>query len=326
MNSYLTGDLSCRCSNDTTVNACLILQYHRVAWLEHDPLQLAVEPYRFESQMEYLAENFNVIPIDKLKFYLQTVIPFPPRTVVVTFDGGYADLVYTAKEILERFEICATVFPFSANMIKQEQSWWDTLEDYLIASSSQNQIELEIDNKFHQWPLKSTLNRLNAYDSLYEILSNKTQSHQRDIINQIKENLALEADEPDKHRMMNTQELKRLEENGLITVGGHTHNCVKLSLLDERRQFAEISKNKDILEETLGHKVEYFSYPFGSESGSHQNGLSRILEDSGFCMALGGCYGKVETETETNRYDLPRVKVGNWDLHGFHRFLTKFLD
>ncbi len=35
-----------------------VVQYSRVALLAHDPLQLAVQPYNFEAQIEYLAENY----------------------------------------------------------------------------------------------------------------------------------------------------------------------------------------------------------------------------------------------------------------------------
>jgi peptidoglycan/xylan/chitin deacetylase (PgdA/CDA1 family) len=82
--------------NETST--CLILQYHRVASLCFDPLQLAVEPYHFEQQMEYLAQNFNVVSMDEMKCHLETSQPFRQRTVAVTFDGGYSDVLYTVKK------------------------------------------------------------------------------------------------------------------------------------------------------------------------------------------------------------------------------------
>lgn len=305
-------------------NTCLILQYYRVALLCHDPLQLAVEPRKFEKQMEYLANDFNVISMDEMKQHLETATPFREKTVVVTFDGGYADVLYTAKEVLERCEVSATVFAASANIIKGRQFWPNELENFLIANHFQGQLEVEIDDQLYNWPLMNQHDRFRAYDDLYSILSNKTLSEQEAIVEQINRSLDLQAEELDNHRLMGAQELKMLEEGGLITIGGHTHNYVKLSLLPKWEQVEEISKNKDVLEEVLGHCIEYFSYPFGNDD-SHTAETINILKDFGFSLACGNCYGTVNLAEEKNYYDLPRVKVGNWNPFTFYRFMKGFL-
>lgn len=304
-------------------NTCLILQYYRVALLCHDPLQLAVEPRKFEKQMEYLANDFNVISMDEMKQHLETATPFREKTVVVTFDGGYADVLYTAKEVLERCEVSATVFAASANIIKGRQFWPNELENFLIANHFQGQLEVEIDDQLYNWPLMNQHDRFRAYDDLYSILSNKTLSEQEAIVEQINRSLDLQAEELDNHRLMGAQELKMLEEGGLITIGGHTHNYVKLSLLPKWEQVEEISKNKDVLEEVLGHCIEYFSYPFGNDD-SHTAETINILKDFGFSLACGNCYGTVNLAEEKNYYDLPRVKVGNWNPFTFYRFMKGF--
>ena len=124
---------------------------------------------------------------------------------------------------------------------------------------------------------------------------------------------------------MDAGELKQLESSGLITVGGHTHDYVKLSSLSESQQAEEILKNKNVLEEVLGHKIEYFSYPFGTNHGYTAETMG-ILEDIGFSLACGNSYGMVSLVETENRYDLPRVKVGNWNSFVFYRFLRRFFD
>jgi len=328
MHDFLSKDLpggSSAISRPIGAGACLVLQYHRVASLCFDPLQLAVEPYHFESQMEYLAQNFNVVSIDEMKHHLETSRPFGERTVVVTFDGGYTDVLYTAKEVLERFEVSATVFTSSVNIIEGGHFWWKELEDFLVANRFEGQLELEIDCQLREWPLMTELDKFRAYDDLYSILSNKTPSEQRTIIEQITRTLDLQAEELDSHRTMSAQELRKLEEGGLVTIGGHTHSYVKLSSLPRWRQIEEILRNKDILEEVLGHNIEYFSYPFGNDDGDTAATIS-ILEDIGYSLACGNSYGTVGIVGETSRYELPRVKVGNWKAFAFYRFLRRFFD
>jgi len=302
---------------------CLMLQYHRVALLAYDPLQLAVQAYRFEEQMEYLAENFNVISMDEMRQHLVTSIPFREKSVVVTFDIGYADVLYAAKEILERFKIFATVFVASANIIKKRQFWWDELENFLIANRFCSQLELEMDGRLYDWPLMTQHHRFKAYSDLYSILCDITPAEQNEIIEQITQNLDLQAEELDNHRTMDAQELKKLEESELITIGGHTHNCANLPLLSKCHQIEEVSKNKDILEEVLGHQIDYFSCPFAND---YTNETINILKNIGFKLACGNSYGTVGITGQTSCYDLPRVKVGNWSSFTFHKFLERFFE
>lgn len=304
-------------------NTCLVLQYHRVALPCNDPLQLAVEPCKFEQQMEYLSNHFNVISMNEMKQHLETATPFRGKTVVVTFDGGYFDVFYTAKEVLERCEVFATVFATSANIVNGGQFWPSELEKYFIANHYQGQLELEIDGKLCTWPLINQHDKFRAYDDLYLLLSNKIPPEQEAIIEQINQSLDLQVEELDNHRTMSAQELKKLEEGGLITIGGHTHNYVKLSSLPKWQQAEEISKNKDVLEEVLGHRIEYFSYPFGNDD-SHTAETIDILKDFGFSLACGNCYGTVNLAEEPNYYDLPRIKVGNWNPFTFYGFMKGF--
>jgi peptidoglycan/xylan/chitin deacetylase (PgdA/CDA1 family) len=310
-------------SEETKSNTCLVLQYCRVALLSHDPLQLAVEPCRFEKQIEYLANNFNVISVNEMKYHLERKTAFREKTVVLTFDVGYADVLYTAKEVLERYEVPAAVFATSANITTETQIWPNVLENYLIANRFQGRLDIEIDDELYRWPLTSQDDRFRAYDDLYSILSDKNPSEQKEIIGQINQSLELRANELDNNRTMNAHELKTLEEGELITIGGHTHNYVKLSSLPKWQQIEEVSKNKDVLEEALGHRIEYFSYPFGNDN-DHNADTVNVLKDIGFSLACGSCYGTVNLAEETHYYDLPRIKVGNWNQFTFYKFLKGF--
>jgi peptidoglycan/xylan/chitin deacetylase (PgdA/CDA1 family) len=310
-------------SEEIKSNTCLVLQYCRVALLCHDPLQLAVEPCKFETQMEYLAHNLNVISIDEMKQHLVSTTPFKEKTVVITFDGGYTDVLYTAKEVLERYQVPATVFATSANIPEVRQFWWSTLENFLIAGDSRDQLEIEIDGQLYVWSLMNQHSRFRAYDDLYSILSDKSPTEQEAIIEQIYQSLDLQAEELDNYRTMNVQELIKLEEGGFITIGGHTHNYVKLSSLPKWQRIEEISKNKEILEEILGHSIEYFSYPFGNDNKSTAETFN-MLENCGFSLACGNSYGTVSISDRTNRYDIPRIKIGNWNPFTFDRFLRGF--
>jgi peptidoglycan/xylan/chitin deacetylase (PgdA/CDA1 family) len=274
--------------------------------------------------MEYLATNCNVISMNDLRQHLETATPWRDRTVAVTFDGGYSDVLYTAKEVLERFEIPATVFVPSVNLIQRTRFWWDVLEDVLIAGDSCDPLVVETEGESYCWPLASQHDRFCAFDDLYGILSNQAPARQRELIAEILRGLDGPGEELDSHATLTAQELKKLEEGGLITVGGYTHHSVKLSLLSESEQRREIQDNKGILEEVVGHGIEYFAYPFGDEGG-YTTATWKILRDSGFRLSCRVSPDTVSvTETE-NVYELPRLAIRDWNPFTFHRYLNTFL-
>lgn len=306
------------------VEECLILQYHRVALLSHDPLRLAVRPCNFERQMEYLAAHFNVISLQELKRHLETATPFQAGAVAVTFDGGYSDVLYTAKEVLDRFEVPATVFVPSARLIERKQSWPDTLEDVLIAGEPRGPLVVELDDGSHRWPLAGWHDRLRAFDELYGILSDKRPAQQEEIVAEISRSLGGPRGDCDGHATLSVHELRRLEEDGRVTVGGHADHGVKLSVLPEWEQAREIGRNREILEEALGHGVEYFSYPYGHEDNPTA-ATKKIVKGSGFTLSCHGRSGTVSATGATDPYELPRLKVGDWNPFTFYRCLRAFL-
>lgn len=90
-----------------------VLMYHYIR-INPDPrdrtgFSLSVTPATFHAQMAYLARNhFNVIPLSRAVAAIRTHRPLPPRSVVLTFDDGYADFYTTAVPELRRYGFTAT--------------------------------------------------------------------------------------------------------------------------------------------------------------------------------------------------------------------------
>lgn len=80
----------------------VVLMYHAI---EHSSWRLAVTPRAFERQMAYLARH-------KLAASLSAIVDGTAgkRTVAVTFDDGYRDLMTVVRPVVERYRIPITVF------------------------------------------------------------------------------------------------------------------------------------------------------------------------------------------------------------------------
>src|SRR5262245_22040769 len=104
----------------------LILMYHRVAEPPMDPWYLSVSPRHFAEQLDVLRQHARLLRVDQLSRALRDG-DVPDRSVVVTFDDGYADNLRTAKSLLELYNVPATVFLTTGYIGQDREFWWDEL-------------------------------------------------------------------------------------------------------------------------------------------------------------------------------------------------------
>jgi peptidoglycan/xylan/chitin deacetylase (PgdA/CDA1 family) len=112
-----------------------ILTYHRVterlpgfAFPLHN-----VEPKRFSGQLSGLLERgFHFVPLSRVLEAAACGETLPPRTVVVTFDDGFASVYTKAFPILQRLKIPATIFLNTAYLDSDDpfpfDAWGVTLQ------------------------------------------------------------------------------------------------------------------------------------------------------------------------------------------------------
>lgn len=80
---------------------------------------ISTSPDKFEEQMKYLKDNgFNTISLDTLYPALRGQITLPSKSMILTFDDGYADFYLNAYPILLKYGLHATVF-IPTNLMNQ---------------------------------------------------------------------------------------------------------------------------------------------------------------------------------------------------------------
>ena len=299
-------------------DTCVILQYSRVATLIHDPLQLSVQPYHFEQQMEYLAENYNVLSADGLAHRLTRGKAFPRRSVVLMFDGGYTDLLYTVQGVLDRLSLPAMAFVPTAHLLERRPRWYDELEDLLITHRTSGECGLVIDDEVLRLSLHNRYERFAAYDRLVSLLSRRTPVQQQEILDQIAEALPSCEGETDNHAALGAQDLKRLDEGGCVCVEGSTHHHVDPDTLNPWEQSLEIGKNKEILEEVLGRRITSFSCPFWAAHDPSAASVD-VLWKLGFSLGFYSNPGSMTLYTRSTQVTLPRVRVCDRSALALHQ-------
>ena len=89
--------------------------------------------------------------------------------------------------------------------------------------------------------------------------------------------------------LMTWDEILALVQMG-FDIGAHTMHHPRLSHLSEDGQQAEIVGSAKALQESLGHPITAFAYPFGSAQDYDQDSI-RIVRETGFRCAVSNRYG-----------------------------------
>jgi len=160
----------------------VVLIYHRVTNLPHDPQLLAVSPENFSMQMRYLRDHFPVLRFeDDWKRCEQP-------SVIVTFDDGYADNFLEALPIIEEVGIPATFFLSSAAIGSIEEFWWDELERLILGNDLRpDRCQLNGMGKTMVWETGSGANRQKFYQELHPLVRKLTSSEREAWLEQLRQ-------------------------------------------------------------------------------------------------------------------------------------------
>ena len=309
----------------------LILIYHRVAELPLDPQLLCVTPQHFAEHLELLRKHYQPMPLQQLVQALKNG-NVPDRAVVITFDDGYADSLWNARPLLERYDIRATAFAIAGHVGEQREFWWDELERLLLQPgllpkvlcldmSGSHEWDLgeaahyseQVYERHRQWNVEGEqhpTHRQRLYRSLCELLRPMPDEERRKLLNELLAWAGAEPTARPTHRALSPEEVIRLAEGGLVEVGAHTMTHPVLSVLPAAAQRDEIQRSKVRLEEILRVPVTSFSYPYGTPSDYTPETVS-LVREVGFACACANFADIVRPSTD--RFQLPRVLVRNWD-------------
>lgn len=308
------------------VNGALILGYHRVADVRHDPFAMCVSPQHFAEQLEVLRQYAHPISLEELIQGLRDG-HLPQRTVVLTLDDGYVDALYQAKPRLEHYQIPATVFIATGYLGRE--FWWDELERMLSPAQLPEQLSLAIDGKTYEWILDDKDNCAPKIDakgpkqhllwSLYERLLALSPEARQTVMAQLWEWVGPASNGRQPDRALTPEEVTQLAAGRLVEIGAHTVTHPMLATLPAAAQQAEIQQSKTCLEEMLGRPVSSFSYP----NGSATEYTWTLVREAGFscaCTSLNDV-----TWHGSDLFYLPRFWIPDWDGATFARWLQWWL-
>jgi peptidoglycan/xylan/chitin deacetylase (PgdA/CDA1 family) len=321
------------------VSTNIILLYHRVSSVSHDPQLMCVSPEHFEQHMAVLREHAAPMSLENLTHSLRTK-HVPSRRAVVTFDDGYADNLINAKPVLEKHNVPATVFIPAGNIGQNRGFYWDILESiFLYPGSLPEKLAVTIRGQSFVWELGGfavysdeqfmqhkvwhvekrsdpTL-RHTLYRFLCELLRSLDIAERDRLINELITWAGSKSSDRSMAPTMSENEIQKLIDGDLIQVGAHTVMHPLLVGIPEDSQRQEIQAGRNSLEFVVGHPVTSFAFPYGGRSQYSQESV-RLVQQAGFSCACSNYPGVVWNNSSP--FELPRHVVRDWDGDEFtHR-------
>jgi peptidoglycan/xylan/chitin deacetylase (PgdA/CDA1 family) len=319
----------------------VILMYHRITRTNVDPWALCVDPNNFSQQMEALNRIATPIPLTELP----DADPQHP-SVAVTFDDGYLDNLEITQPILGQHGIPATIFISTGYIGKYHGYWWDELEAIFLHPGAlpARGLKLSVAGQNYNWEIDPTdleyqeadcathrpwiawkqpppTSRHAVFFAVWSLLREAEAAQREDGICRIRQ----WAGASERHtpvRCMTPEELREVSRGARLSVGAHTISHSRLSQLSESSQWTEISESKSILEQILGRPVYTFSYPFGGRN-DYTDRTVEAVRAAGYRLACSNFEGTVGPKSD--RFQLPRLHVENWNGDDFATWLRSYL-
>lgn len=266
-------------------NAGLILMLHRVlpddraATLPHRN-ELCVGPLAFERLLRWLRGHFDCLPLLDL---LQGPGHGKRPRVALTFDDGWRDNALHAFPLLQRYEMPASIFLSTDYIGSRQRFWWESLGETLWGSHGEPARHLLIEKLrrvgrplpaayfMHDAPRARSLALAYYLHSLKSLAPAALQ-------------LLTDACPAESlPQALNWQQVRQLEDSGLIRFGPHGASHALLPGLDEHRLEEEISRSHRALRNGCRDPLPVYCYP----NGDHDLQVRQRLAAHQYPWALG---------------------------------------
>lgn len=305
----------------------VILMYHRVTPGGVDPWQLGVSPAHFAEHLDVIRRIAHPISLTALVNDIRQR-RVRDRCIVLTFDDGFADNLYTAKPLLEHAGVPATVYVTTGPIGTTDEFWWDELDHLvLLPERLPSELQLSVRGRVRHWTLgrasagawapgafdASQRARATFHREVWEFLLPLAHDEQRRVLDDLRRWSQVNYQPRSSHRTMHAGEIARLASGGLIEIGAHTVTHPHLPSVSASNWRLEIEGSRRSLESVLGHAPSSFSYPYGAVPES----ISTLVHDIGFESAVATHEQSVWRGDDVRC--LPRFGVRDWDGTEFER-------
>lgn len=260
-----------------------VLMYHHIDRQSIDPWDLCVTPGRFEEQLQWLRRHCHVQSLpDIVRDWKAGKLK--RHSVALTFDDGYLNNYTNARPLLEQYEVPATFFITTQNLLEQQPFWWDELQAIVLEKEglpghfsltiegektdidlkAEASLNSELRSRLEGWryPDPPSTKRAALYLGLWEKMMGMEAPGRDRLMEQVRDWAG--ASPCAAPAIMTLEQVRALGGNPLFTIGAHTLTHPALGKCGRAAQEREMKAGREVLHEVLGQTAAFLAYPYGS--------------------------------------------------------------
>jgi peptidoglycan/xylan/chitin deacetylase (PgdA/CDA1 family) len=261
----------------------LILMYHRILPAD-DPRALREEPGMmvtpdtFKLHLELVKQYFTIVDLSDWIELKNSGKSLPDKACAITFDDGWADNYQFAFPILQELQVPATIF-LVADMIGTTQNFWpERLAIIMTAIATRfpqhwSHAELAWLQPDGQYQFNEVPPGSEEVSALIGTLKAYSDQEMHERLTHVEKVLQLDVSGDDVNdspvSLLDWQQVDEMLASGLIKIGSHTCNHIRLNDSTPSEQLHdEIVNSKQVIEKHIGEKnigetAATFCYPNG---------------------------------------------------------------
>jgi peptidoglycan/xylan/chitin deacetylase (PgdA/CDA1 family) len=288
-----------------------ILTLHHVRPPRLDRFQpnrlLEVTPHFLARVVRYLRRcRFDLVSLDEMHRRLAEGDFRWRRFVCITIDDGYRDTMEFAYPILKKYGVPFAVYIPTSFPDRLGELWWLALEAVVARNL---RISLLVNGKEQSFDCGTLADKQHVYDQLYRYVRRlATEEELRNVVRDLCGRYNVDIAEFCRDLCMSWDELARLANDPLVTIGAHTVNHVMLAKVPERLARSEMQMSRSVIEASLGIRPEHLSYPVGDKTSAGPREF-RIASDLGFKTAVTTRPGVLFRSHAGHLTALPRISL-----------------
>jgi len=246
------------------------LMYHRILPTSDPRFALeepgmVVTPETFRQQLQWLKQLFTILPLSEWIARRDSGQPLPKRACAITFDDGWLDNYEFALPILQQEHVPATLFAVS-HMVGTKLEFWPNRVAKLINATPnwQHAPELSWLSQYSGVSADAPVDR----ERLGRIIAQLKNLPDSELYQQLDlAELALNISPSAAPALANWDQLREMQNSGLVEIGSHTCHHYRLTdQLPADIMEREIVESRQRLEQQLDKSVSLFCYPNGDAS------------------------------------------------------------
>ena len=246
-------------------------------------------------------DGYRFIALDALPAHLASGDDRP--VALFTLDDGYRNNLDHAAPVFARHGVPFTVFVAGGFIDRSHTLWWETLADLLEGQTS---LPFDFGGGIETVPCASHLQKQAAFERVAAFIHRADEAEAITQLNTVAASCGIDAGGIATGLTLDEDGLRRLVENPLASLGGHTISHRALARLGNEAAREEMERSATRIEAITGSRPVSFAYPYGDRASvsPRDRELAKAL---GFAVAVTTDPGVLIRDADMTA--LPRISL-----------------